>query len=80
MMPIRLTCRGPFVITYDSLSSRWVTIKGMAISVLSQYDDVEPGTTLGRVFDIVDSETKSSSGFWACIVGVILTQFTNGLV
>ncbi len=30
----------------------------MAISVLSQYVDVEPGTTLGRVFDIVDSDQE----------------------
>jgi hypothetical protein len=28
----------------------------MAFSVLSQYVDVEPGTTLGRVFDMVDSD------------------------
>ncbi len=55
-MPVRLTSRGPFLITYDDQSDSWVTIKGMAFSVLSQYVDVEPGTTLGRVFDMVDSD------------------------
>src|ERR1700722_17723293 len=55
-MPIRLTSRGPFLITYDHESDRWVTIKGMTIPVFSQYVEVEPGTTLGRVFDMVDSD------------------------
>ena len=57
-MPIRLTSRGPFLSTYDSQSDRWHTNKKMAFSVLSQYVDVEPGTTLGRVFDMVDSDPE----------------------
>src|SRR5262245_57292233 len=55
-MPVRLTPRGPFLITYDHQSDSWVRIKGMGFRVLSQYVDIEPGTTLGRVFDMVDSD------------------------
>jgi hypothetical protein len=44
------------LISYDEQSDTWVSIKGMAFCVLSQYVDVEPGTTLGRVFDMVDSD------------------------
>src|SRR5205823_2294441 len=53
LMGQSLTSRGPVLITYDRQSDRWVALKGMAFSVLSQYVDVEPGTTLGRVFDMV---------------------------
>jgi hypothetical protein len=55
-MPVRLTSRGPILITFDQQSGRWITLKGMAFSVLSQSVEVEPGTTLGRLFDMVDSD------------------------
>ncbi len=57
-MSVRLTPRGPILFAYDTASDRWVTTKGMALSVLSQYVDVEPGTTLGHVFEMVDSEPE----------------------
>jgi hypothetical protein len=57
-MPIRLTSRGPFLITYDQQSGRWITIPGITLSVLSQYVEIQPGTSLGRVFDMVDSDQE----------------------
>lgn len=54
-MPVRLTSRGPFLISYDSRSDSWVTIQGIDFCILPQYVDIEPGTTLGRVFDMVDT-------------------------
>src|SRR5687767_14245424 len=55
-MPIRLTPRGPLLSTYNRQSGNWVRSKGTAFSILSQYVEVEPGTTLGHIFNVVDSE------------------------
>ncbi len=73
-MSVRLTPRGSILFTFDDASDRWVTTKGMVISVLSQYVEIEPGTTLGHVFEMVDSDPELKqflAHFCGCDIDVL---------
>ena len=57
-MPVRLTPRGSLLISYDYDSQTWVSIPGTSICILSHTVEVEPGTTLSHVFDIVERDKE----------------------
>src|SRR5262249_25041239 len=55
-------------------SGSWISIKLIAFSVLSQYVDIEPGTTLGRIFDMVDSDEdlkRFLGGYCGCDIDAV---------
>src|SRR3990172_316694 len=55
-MPVRLTARGSLLIAYDDESRTWVSIAGIAFCVLPHHVDIEPGVTLGHVFELVERD------------------------
>jgi hypothetical protein len=52
-MPVRLTPYGSLLISYDEESNTWVSISGLSFCILPHPVDIEPGVTLGHVFDLV---------------------------
>ena len=57
-MAVRLSPTGSFLMTYDEPAKKWVTIPALEFSILTEPVDVEPGTTLKHLFDLVRKQPK----------------------
>src|SRR5258706_5523532 len=80
-MPVRLTPNGSLLICYDTENEAWVSLEGISLSVLSQFVDVVPGTTLGHLFDIVDRDKRLKdflSDYCSCDVEAIHRREREG--
>jgi hypothetical protein len=57
-MPIRLTPSKSLLISYDRASDTWVTLEGVALCLLSEYVDIEPGVTVEHIFKLIDRDAS----------------------
>jgi hypothetical protein len=58
-MPVRLTPEGAILVSWDSSSRQWVYLHSKELGpMLSHLVDIQPGTTLANLFDMVENDQQ----------------------